>query len=177
MRKIENWDELKSTTDEVIGFESVPVGPQICKIVDVEDVEEKEYLKIWFDIVKGDFKNAFKEQEERFGQWPSQGILYWSYKKTAERFFAAKITAIEKSNDGFKWNWSPYELKSKFFVGNFAEEEYVDDNEIKVSMKVREVRSLQALKDGNVKELKRKELPESEKPTQEINDTVDDLPF
>lgn len=178
MRKIENWDELKATTDEVISFESLPVGPQYCKIVDVQDWDEKEYLKIYFDVVKGDFKDVFKDQEERFGNWPSQGIMYWSYKKTAERFFAAHITAIEKSNDGFKWDWLPQNLKGKYFVANFAEEEYVDDNEVKVSLKVREVRSIQAMKDGNVKELPIKLLPEDKKPQQTIIDEIsDDLPF
>ena len=183
MRKIENWEQIKATTDEVVSFENLPIGPQYCKILDVQDDESKEYLKIWFDIVKGDFKDVFKDQEERFGNWPSQGILYWSYKKTAERFFAARITALEKSNDGFKWDWLPQNLKGKYFVGNFAEEEYIDGDEVKVSLKVREVRSIQAMKEGNVKELPRKLLPEDKKPQATVQQqakkdiNLEDLPF
>ena len=179
MRKIENWEELKSTTDEVISFESLPVGPQFCKIVDVQDVESDEYIQIWFDIVKGDFKDVFKEQEEHFGKWPSQGIRRQYYTKKSERFFASFITAIEKSNDGFKWDWLPKNLKGKYFVGNFAEEEYVDGDKVKVSLKVREVRSIQAMKEGKVKELPIKLLPEDKKPQQiqNIDDLSDDLPF
>ena len=56
---------------------------------DVQDVRRKEYLKIYFDIVKGDFKDVFKDQEERFGNWPSQGIMYWSYKENCSKIFLA----------------------------------------------------------------------------------------
>ena len=79
-------------------------------------------------MCKGDFTNFFKEQEERFSEWPMQGIDYWSYKKSAERLFAGKITAIEKSNDGFVWNWAANDLKGKYFVANFGYQEYISND-------------------------------------------------
>lgn len=180
MRKIENWDELRNTSDEVVTFDNITPGQYICKITDVQDVDDKEYLKIWFDIVKGDFADAFKAQEERTGQWPSQGIMYWSYKSSAQRFYASKITAIEKSNDGYKYQlFEESKLKGKYFVANFGEEEYLDGDELKVSLKVQEVRSLQALKDGKIKTPKRKELSlEAKKQIEnKVEVKVDDLPF
>ena len=38
-----------------LAFDNITPGQYICKITDVQDVDDKEYLKIWFDIVKGDF--------------------------------------------------------------------------------------------------------------------------
>lgn len=180
MRKIENWEELRNDIDEVISFDNITAGQYICKIIDVEDVDSKEYLKIWFDIVKGDFVDAFKTQEERTGQWPAQGIMYWSYKASAQRFYASKITAIEKSNDGYKYKlFEEDKLKGKYFVANFGEEEYLDsDNELKVGLKVQEVRSLQALKEGKIKTPKRKELSlEAKKQINKVEVQEDDLPF
>lgn len=180
MRKIENWDEIRKTSDEIVGFDNITPGQYVCKILDVIDVDEKEYLKIWFDIAQGDFANTFKASEERFGEWPAQGIMYWSYKASAQRFYASKITAIEKSNDGYKYElFKEKDLKGKYFVANFGEEEYLDDNELKVSLKVQEVRSLQALKEGKIKTPKRKELPLEAKKEIAVNvdKPIDDLPF
>lgn len=164
MRKISNWDEINK--DEVVEFDSIPAGPQVCKILKVQDIEDKEYLKIAFDIKDGDYKDFFKQQFDRDTRddkkWPQSGILYKSYKKSAERFFAAFITAIEKSNDGFHWNWDEQSLVGKTFVANFREEEYVSDGELKSSMKCHEPRSTQALRDGKIKVLEPKRLTEKE---------------
>jgi hypothetical protein len=190
MRKINNWEDINK--DEVVEFDSIPAGPQICKILKVQDVEQKEYLKIEFDIKDGNYKDFFKQQFDRDTrnekEWPNSGILYKSYKKTAERFFAAFITAVEKSNDGFHWNWDEQSLVGKTFVANFREEEYVGDGEIKSSMKCHETRSTQALRDDKIKIFELKSLTEKQladaglyeeaaKTNMKLQDEDDDLPF
>jgi len=176
MKKIENFDEVKKTSDEVVSFDSLPIGPQICKILKVKDVVNKEYLQIEFDIADGDYKGFFADQKKNFNNedWPSQGTLYKSYKSTAYKFFASFIIAIEKSNPKFEWVWDETKLEGQYFVANFAEEEWLDDttNEIKVNVKCREVRSIQALKEGEVKLLKKKELSDSEKQKSQAGGTV-----
>lgn len=191
MRRIDNWDEIKNT-DEVVSFDNLKPGAYVCKVLKVEDVESKEYLKIAFDISEGDYKGYFKDlfdsdtKEDK--KWPNMGMLYRSYKKSAERFFASFITAVEKSNDGYRWNFDEQTLKGKTFVANFREEEYVNDQgELKVSLKVGEVRSIQALRDGNIKPLEIKKVSEEvlreyglldNKETKvSVQDIPDDLPF
>lgn len=191
MKKIEDFDQMKAEGSEEVSFESLPVGPQIVKILAVHDLEDKEYLKIEFDIADGEFKGFFAEQKERFNndKWPNQGTVIRSYKNTAYQFFTAFIIAIEKSNPKFKWNWDETKLKNKKFVANFGEEEYLgESNELKISLKCREIRSLAALREGKIKELSLKKLSvkakESARPagdkqqsTPKIDIAEDDLPF
>ncbi|MDA3780880.1 MAG: hypothetical protein PF487_11780 [Bacteroidales bacterium] len=197
MRKIDNFEEMKKDGNEVVSFASLPVGPQIVKIINVEDVVEKEYLRIEFDIAEGEFKDFFSEQFENFkkgddtDKWPGGGTVYRSYKNTAYQFFTAFIIAIEKSNKKFVWNWDETDLLNKLFVANFAEEEYLGDGaELKVSMKCRETRSTSALKEDKVRLLTIKKLPSSSKEqskpkersknqqnTPTIDVAEDDLPF
>lgn len=188
MRKISNWDDIKNT-DEVVGFSNLEPGAYVCKILKVEDVESSEYLKIAFDIIEGEYKGYFKDlfdnNTKDDKKWPNGGILYRSYKKSAERFFASFITAIEKSNNGYKWNWDESTLKDKIFVGNFREEEYIADGELKSSVKCQETRSTVALKEGKVKPLEIKRVSEEELRSYGLLDNKetkvsvqdDDLPF
>ena len=205
MKKIENWEEIK-TNEEVVAFENLldnlTPGPQIVKILKVEDVTEKEYLKIAFDIVdgklKGLFRDVFDNDNRDDKKWPNSGILYKSYKESAKRFFAAFITAIEKSNPSYKWDFDETKLIGKLFVANFREEEYVSEDYddqgnaiIKTSIKCFEPRSTVALKEGKVKILPKKELTltngqtrepiyedqATSAPTPTILKPTDDLPF
>jgi len=189
MKKFENWNEEYKDASEVVGFEQIPVGPQIVEILKVEDIAEKEYLKIAFDIAdgkyKGFFRRIFDADTRADKKWPNSGITYRSYKKSADRFFMAFIKALDKSNDKFNgttWDWNEKKLVGLKFVANFAEEEYISENEIKVSVKCAEVRSIQALTEGNIKNIERKCLPDEDKEyyedkKQNIEVTEDDLPF
>ena len=49
MRAINNWENIKESN----GFEKLPVGGYIIKILNVQDVAETEYLKVSFDIADG----------------------------------------------------------------------------------------------------------------------------
>lgn len=159
IKKPDNWNDIRTNADEVVAsdFAQLKVAPYIVKIVDVEDNASKEYLKIFIDIADGELKGEFARQEEQFGAWPAQGIGYRSYKDSAMDFFTAFIVAVEKSNKGFIFNWDdPKCLKGKYFVANYGEEEYMKDNEIKTSVKIREYRSIESLKSGKIKPLQLK---------------------
>lgn len=187
MKKIDNFNDIINKTDEIMEFDQLPIGPQYCQIKAVEDVEEKEYLKIEFDIVKGELRNYFKNQHDNFKdpKWPSGGTIYRSYKPAAYSFFASFIVALKKSNNDFNWDWNEQELIGLYFVANFGEEEYIYEGELRTSVKVREIRSITAMQEGKIKIPSLKLLPESEKPASPKNviDTstleVDekDLPF
>lgn len=182
INKPKDWDEVAES--EVVESSGLPVGAYPCQIKNVIDIAEKEYLEIQFDIVKGDYTNYFIDLQERLNldKWPNQGIYRASYKETATKFFKAFITAIQKSNQGYVWNWNPETLKGKYMIANFAEEEYEYEGDIKTSVKVREIRSIEAWKAGDVKELPLKKLRTTKKDTSVNFDEIktvsaDDLPF
>ena len=156
IKKPENWNETRSTIDEVVAseFAALKPGPYIVKIVDVEDWPNLEYLKLFVDIADGELKGEFARQEAQFGNYPSQGIGYRSYKDKAMDFFTAFVVAVEKSNKNFIFDWNdPSCLKGKYFVANYAEEEYLKDGQIKTSVKIREYRSIESLKASKIKTL------------------------
>ena len=51
MRKL-NMTDVK----EAGNFIRPTAGAYICKITDVEDIKDKEYLKVYYDCAEGDFK-------------------------------------------------------------------------------------------------------------------------
>ena len=170
-----NYDEVKKGATEE-GFTTLTTGPQIVKILKAEDIEEKQYLKIYLDIAEGALKDYFKEMYDRNTydekKWPNQATLYRSYKDSAKYFFAGFITAVEKSNDGFVFNpdkdWGQ-QLKGKLFVANFGEQEYISDETdsnskliVKTIPKIIETRSIKALKEGKVEAPKLTKLGKSD---------------
>lgn len=174
-------NDFNYDADEVVKSESLKPGIYLCKILAVTDFEDKEYLELKIDIEKGDFKGYFQNQERAFGYYPSSGKSYQSYKETSKKFFQAFITAIRKSNPNFVWNWNEQTLVNKLFVGNFGEEEYEkQDGTIGISIKLREIRSIEAFKNNEIKELSLKKLKKKQEEIKqetisEIN--IDDLPF
>ena len=115
-------------------FPRVTPGGYVIGIVNVEDVPEKEYLKITYDIAEGDFKNYYYEMHQRTGY--DLPCFYKSYKDKALGFFKAFLDAVEGSNAGYKWDNDERKLCRKFVGCVLREEEYRNrDGEIKVSLK------------------------------------------
>lgn len=163
-------------------------GQYLCEIIRVEDVAEKEYLKIGFDIIDGDYKNFMSRIHANTGRWPNAGILYKSYKQTALSYFKRFIVAVEKSNDNYSFNFDEQTLMHKKFVGNFGIEEWLnDEGEVRESVKLVEARSVESWKAGKIKTPAPKKLSEEIKPKEEVSEVmkelnslqkeVDDLPF
>lgn len=180
MKQIGNWENVQE------GNQQLKAGIYLATIVEVQDVGEKSYLRIGFDITEGEFKNYFKNQATG-EKWPYLGTIIRSYKESALTWFKAFITAIEKSNDGFTWRWNEKDLVGKKFVVVYGEEEYLDEdsNELKIGLKPVDVRSIKALQEGKIvvpplKKIKNTDLP-SDKPSANkpkvelIKD--EDLPF
>jgi len=173
MKQIEGF-ELVNEAGE---FKQLPAGAYAIKIIEVIDVPDKEYLDVYFDIAEGEFKGYFETLKSATGTM--RGRITRSYKQNALPFFKAFITAVEKSNPGYKWDWNEKTLNNKFAAVSFREEEYLMDGQVRVSVKADEIRSLQALREGSIKikPIKKLEVqPETvvEAPVM-LND--DDLPF
>lgn len=146
MKPIVGYDKINEAGE----FINVKPGIYPAVITDVIDKPENEYLEVYFDIVDGEFKGHFAEMKKAMNKDVSKEIR--SYKTGALPFFKAFITAVEKSNAGYQWNWDEKTLKGKFIVAVFGEEEFKNDKgEVKVSCRVQEFRSIPAFKEGKLK--------------------------
>lgn len=163
-----------SNVQEFIRFKN-PVGGFICQIMAVEDVPEKEYLKVFYDIAEAlspeqeEFVGMYtKRKKERDFDYPSTIV---SYKDSSLSFFKGFVTALESSNPKYKFDSDESKMVGLKIGFVIAEEEYEgrDKNgapKIKVRTYVAERHSVQAIKDGdfNVPEFKKLEQATTTKP-------------
>lgn len=178
MKPIENYDLVNEAGE----FKRVPPGAYGVVITNVIDNPEREYLEVYCDITKGEYANYFKSLVESGMKDSSLHIR--SYKTKALPFFKAFITAIEKTNPGYKWDWDEKKLIGKKVIAVFGEEEYRDNQgNIRIASRVVEYRSYDAYKEGRIKIPELKKLPESSEelpvqPQTEFTElSEDELPF
>lgn len=151
-----------TNVQEAGSYKRIKPGGYICRIQKVTDVFDKEYLKIEFDIADGEFKGYYRDLYNRFGNWT--GNYCQSYGNNSLPFFKALITAIEKSNNGYKFDFNEHTLAGKYVGFVFGEEEYINPSgEVKTRVKPTLARSVEAIrnKDFSVPELKRLESPQT----------------
>lgn len=113
-----NWDTVEDQKE----YKRLCSGGYICKITSVEDVADKEYLKIEYDIFEGEYKGYYKDLFDSKNFWGGNFIR--SYKETAQSFFKGFITALEKSNKGYKFDNDETKLVGKLIGLIISEEEY-----------------------------------------------------
>lgn len=147
----------------------------VCKIINVEDVVDKQYLMIEFDIAEGPNKDYFKKFEERNNYWSWNAVTYKSYKEKALPMLKRFCSAVTKSNPGYIFdagaqNSDEKTLKGKLIGLVLFEEEYIKNNgEIGKRLKVDYETDVEKIRKGDfkVKELKR--LPEDQRPKTETD--------
>lgn len=155
MRPIDNFENVKPNYGE--GRKEIP-GGYIVKITYVEDVKEKEYLRIEWDYTEGELAGAHKECYDNYGFWPAP--LFRSYKVKAAGMFKAFIEAVGQSNQGFAWDWNEKQLVGKWLGIVTREEEYTSNSgELKTRIIVDRVLPVSAIMNGDfvVQPTKRKE--------------------
>ena len=180
MKKINDWENIKENSD----FKRLESGAYICAIKAVEDVSDKEYLKIYFDIVKGDNKGYFQKlydsDTRKDKKWPIAGTLIRSYKEAALSMFKGFCTAVEKSNKNYKWNFDEKTLVKKYIGLIIADEEYLNTKgQKRVRNYVASVRSLEAIEKGDftipaLKELDESKITEAKKKEEDFIDPFAD---
>lgn len=111
--------------------DQLKAGGYVCKYTSVEDMPEKEYLYMEFDISEGENKGYFKGLEERAGFWG--GKCFRSYKEKALPMFKRMCSAVSKSNPGFIFDGGAQNSDEKSLVGKtigivLGEEEYEKNN-------------------------------------------------
>ena len=141
-----NWDNITEAGE----FNNPVPGGYAARITRVVDDEPREFLKIEWDFADGEFKGYNADTYKRANFWPSSCIR--SYKEKALPFFKAFKTAVEKSNPGYTFRNDPQSLVGKFIGVVLGEEEYEKNNgDIGTRLYVDQIRSGQAIREGDFK--------------------------
>jgi hypothetical protein len=186
MKKIENYETVQASSGE---FARPTAGGYICKIIDVEDVPMNEqgkgdYLRIEYDINVGEFSGYYKAQFDRWGgNWIASFIR--SYKEAALGMFKHFTNCVEQSNAGYEWDWNEKGLIGKVVGLVLGEEEYQNNaGEIKTKLVVKDVKTVEQIKNGDFKIPAKKGIMNvgtSPVPSTTLNftpiDNDDNLPF
>lgn len=187
MEKVQGYDEAQPITGE---YERLNAGGYICKIISAKEEKSKSgkrMLVLALDIVEGDkkdfFRNRFNENSNPDKKWPAGAIYRQMLEgEKAAGFLKGLMTSLEASNDGFKWDWDEKKLANLKCGAIFGEEEYEKmDGSVGTTTKVKFIRTIKAIQDGNFKVPELKKLPEKGEAFEDFVNSVtsdkDDLPF
>lgn len=130
--KPQNWENVQAMSDRV----KLPLGAYVCKVLKatVETNQYGEQLLLGFDIVEGEYKDFYRKE---FNANPNQdkkwkGILrLWLPKNNGDekdeitkRILKGMVTAFEKTNPGYTFNWDEQSLVGKTVGILFRNEEW-----------------------------------------------------
>ena len=151
MNRPSNWDNIQGK--DAGEYASLPPGVYCCRITNAEATKSqntnKEMLVLTLDVASGEHKGIFASSQYPPMYRQLTGNDDGDEKK--QSFFKGLITAIEKSNDGYKWDWNPAGLVGKLLAVAFGEEEYLNkDGALATSVKPRFVRSTQQMREGTI---------------------------
>lgn len=116
-----NWNEVQEFSDK----QKLPLGAYVGKVKKavVQSTDWGDQLCLVFDIAEGEykdfFKNEFDNNQQEGKKW--KGVLkQWLPKEDGsekdewtKRSLKGMVTAFEKSNLGFRWNWDESSLAGK----------------------------------------------------------------
>lgn len=187
MEKVQGYEEAQAITGE---YERLNAGGYICKIISAKEEKSKSgkrMLVLALDIVEGDkkdfFRNRFNDNSNPDKKWPAGAIYRQMLEgEKAAGFLKGLMTSLEASNDGFKWDWDEKKLVDLKCGAIFGEEEYEKmDGSVGTTTKVKFIRTIKAIQDGNFKVPELKKLPEKGEAFEDFVNSVtsdkDDLPF
>lgn len=177
-----DWNNIEAAES----FKRIEAGGYICSITAVEDVPEKEYLKLEFDIIDGSFKGYYRDLYDRKGFWGGNFIR--SYKESARGFFKKFLNAVEASNPNYKFNNDEKTLRGKALGLVLGYEEYLSNaGEVKERIFVADILPIAdiSMKNYTVPKLKKLQSDDtygsysqsSSTIEEAVDDDDDDLPF
>lgn len=161
IKKFSDYDSIQVFE----GGQGIEPGGYELKIIGakVEQFTNCEILKVAFDIVNNEkyanfYANKFKaaKAQNPDAKWggvfdvfipKDDGSELDGFTKTAFKRF---ITSVEKSNNGYIWDWNEGSLKGKVFGGVFGREQFeTKDGKLAFAVKCRFTRSIDSIREGN----------------------------
>lgn len=161
-----------SNVQESTNFTSPSAGAYICKITSVDDIEEKEYLKVGYDIIEGEFAGYYEKGRAEHPDWEWFGKFTKSYKTKALPMFKRFCSAVSKSNANYTFDGGAANSDEKTLIGKkigllFQEEEYYgNDGELRTRLKV--------YSEFPIDKIKEQKTPKPKKVAQEAPKADDD---
>lgn len=166
----ENWNEVQEFTER----EKLPVGAYVCKIkkAEVEGNTYGEQLVISYDICEGKYTDFYKKEylANTFDNKKWKGVLrIWLPKEDGsdkdemtKRTLKGFVTAVEKSNMGFKWNWDERTLVGRQIGVLYRDEEWEYDGKTGWNARPFRAISAQSVREEDYKIPKEKPLKNKE---------------
>lgn len=126
MKQFKGYDEAKQAAQFTGG--KLPEGAYICKILEVkykpsEDSSKSDIIEVMFDITEGECKDFFAQQYKQNAsedkKWKGRASVYVPLDDGSERdgwtknAFAKWTDSLEKSNNGYYWDWDETKWKGK----------------------------------------------------------------
>lgn len=167
--------DFNEVSSNDFGYTGPQAGGYIATITGTVDNRDKSYLMVQLDIAEGEHAGYYRSLYERAGFW---GLTsYRSYKPKARGFFKAFIEAVEKSNDGYTWNWNELTLINLNVGIIIGLEDYIgNDGKIKTRPRVTDFVSVADIKDGNFTIPEYTKLKQNEAPAGVV-DASEETPF
>lgn len=157
MNKIPGYDESPAYTGE---SQALPAGKYICEIKNAKVVKSTrgiEQLVLQLDIAEGDYKNYYSDlyaaDLERSGskaKWRNGGLFRQGWEGKSLPYFHGLMTCIEKSNEGYVWNWDEKTLKGKKIGVLFGREQFLLGEDKRWATKAVAVRSIEGLEKSEI---------------------------
>ena len=160
MNKPQDFDNVQEYGNSV----PLPPGGYVCRILKVEETAAQSsgapMIKIGLEIAEGDFKEyfhtKFNEDTRQNKKWPcivNQLVYDTNGGNTTHRGFKTFITAVEKSNPGFKVQWGNNFaacFNNKLIGGVFRREQFRSqtDGELHFTTKCAWLRSVDEIRKG-----------------------------
>lgn len=158
MKPIKGYNDAVASED----FERLPAGGYVIRIQAVEDHDDKQYLKIVYDIAEGPEAGRYKNEDKKNDFRHS---FVRSYKETALGMFKAFIHAVDDANGTefdkrIEKGFPEHELVGKLLGVLFGYEEYnANDGSVKERLRLVRFLNIEQVRAGDFKvpELKRLE--------------------
>lgn len=132
IKRPSNWNEVQEFSER----QKLPLGAYVCKVKKavVQSTDYGEQLVLLFDIEEGEFRNYYNNDyatnQNQDKKW--RGLLkVWLPKddgsekdEWTKRTFKGMVTAFEKSNPGYQFDWNEASLAGKMVGILYRNEEW-----------------------------------------------------
>ena len=182
MRPLKGYNQAQASGD----FERLPAGGYVIKITGVENNEDKQYLKIVYDIIEGPERGRYKEIDPKDNNANWRCSFIRSYKESSLGMFKAFIKAVDGANETNFNEFIEKGFDEQLLKGNrvgvlFGYEEYnANDGSVKERLRLVRFLNIEQVRAGDFKVPELKKLKADTTPTIPEGFTPftdDNLPF